>query len=112
MSYTSLLVEPYASDPSTNGSMTMFENHFDRLPELDRQGLSIRLHSVGDGTTRTLLDAIEQLRRANPNNAVRHHIGHLMVVHPNDIPRFKELNVIAEFSPALWFPNSLTETAK
>jgi predicted amidohydrolase YtcJ len=35
-----------------------------------------------------------------------------MVVHPDDIPRFKELNVIAEFSPVMWHPTTLGATAK
>ena len=29
-----------------------------------------------------------------------------MVVHKDDIPRFKELGVIAEFSPVMWYPTS------
>ncbi|MEE9296343.1 MAG: amidohydrolase family protein, partial [Phycisphaerae bacterium] len=62
--------------------------------------------------TREILNMIEKLRQANPDNPVRHHIGHLMTVHPDDIPRFKKLNVIAEFSPATWYPHALTHTAK
>ena len=31
----------------------------------------------------------------------RHHISHLQVIHPDDIPRFGELEVIANFQP-LW----------
>ena len=51
-----------------------------------------------------LLDMVESSRAENPGNSQRIHIGHLMFVHPDDIPRFKELNVIAGFSPAFWFP--------
>ena len=112
MSYTTLLTEPYTNKPETYGEPTIFEGQIDRLPELDREGIAINFHSVGDGTARGLLDILAELRRNNPDNPVRHHIGHLMMVHPDDIPRFKELNVIAEFSPALWYPNALTETAK
>lgn len=111
-SYTALLLEPYTNKPETRGEMTMFQSHWDRLPELDRQGLSMKFHTVGDGTTRKLLDAIESIRKGNPNNKTPHQFGHLMMVNADDIPRFKELNIIAEFSPALWYPTSLTETAK
>lgn len=111
-SYTSLLLEPYSDKPETHGEMALLKSSFDRLPGLDQQGLAIRFHSVTDGTTRKLLDAIEKLRQDNPDNLVRHHIGHLMTVHPDDIQRFKKLNVIAEFSPANWYPHALNHTAK
>ena len=34
-----------------------------------------------------------------------------MLVDSEDIPRFKELNVAAEFSPVLWYPAPLTRVA-
>jgi hypothetical protein len=111
MSYTTLLLDPYTNKPETHGELTIFPDQLDRLPVLDRDGLLITLHSLGDGTTRKMLDAIEEIRRANPDNPVRHHIGHLFMVHPDDIPRFRELNVVAEFSPAFWYPQPIVQQA-
>jgi predicted amidohydrolase YtcJ len=111
LSKTSLLLEPYSDDPSTKGEMTIGEAQFERIIKAHNEGMQVRAHSTGDGTTRQLLDVIEKAQAANPQPGLRHHIGHLMVVHPDDIPRFKELNVIAEFSPALWHPTSLGDLA-
>ena len=38
-----------------------------------------------------------------------HEISHAELIHPDDLPRFSELNVIAEFSPILWYPSPLVE---
>jgi predicted amidohydrolase YtcJ len=112
LSKTALLIEAYSDDPSTHGEMTIGPAQFERIIKAHKDGMQVRLHATGDGTTRTLLNLIEKARAADPKSSLRHHIGHLMVVHPDDIPRFKELNVIAEFSPVMWHPTTLGATAK
>ena len=107
LSKTALLVEPYSNDPSTRGQMTIGEKQFERITQAHRDGIQVRMHSTADGTTRKLLDVIEKAQAKHPMPGLRHHIGHLMLVTKKDIPRFKELNVIAEFSPALWYPTEL-----
>ena len=42
--------------------------------------------------------------RANGPNDHRHHLAHLQVVHPDDVPRFAQLGVVANAQP-LWAPN-------
>ena len=107
LSKTALLVEPYTDDPSTRGEMTIGERQFERIKQAHRDGIQVRLHSTADGTTRKLLDVIEEAQAKHPKPKLRHHIGHLMLVAKEDIPRFKKLNVIAEFSPVLWYPTGL-----
>ena len=111
MDYTALLIDPYTNKPESHGELTLSESQFKRFSILDRDGLILRFHVSGDGTVRKLLDAIEELRRDYPNNSAPHHIGRLIIVHPDDIPRFKKLNVVAQFSPVLWYPNALYEEA-
>lgn len=107
LSKTALLVEPYSDDPSTHGQMTIAQKQFKRIKQAHRDGIQVRMHSTGDGTTRKILDVIEEARSKDPKPELRHHIGHLMLVAKEDISRFKELNVVAEFSPVLWYPTSL-----
>lgn len=107
LSKTALLVEPYSDDPSTRGEMTIGERQFERIKQAHRDGIQVRLHATADGTTRKLLDVIEDARAEDPKPELRHHIGHLMLVSKEDVARFKELNVIAEFSPVLWYPTGL-----
>ena len=45
------------------------------------------------------VDAIEAARRANGMNDNRHHIAHIQVIHPDDIPRFRALGAIANAQP-------------
>ncbi|MFF3504331.1 amidohydrolase [Streptomyces sp. NPDC003247] len=69
--------------------------------ELDSRSFQIHMHAVGDRAVRECLDALEAARRANPGHDNRHQIAHLDVVHPDDVPRFAELGVIANIQ-ALW----------
>jgi len=111
LSKTALMVEPYADDPSTHGIMTIGERQFERIKQAHRDGIPVRLHATTDGTTRKLLDVIEEARAEDPKPELRHHIGHLLTVTKEDIPRFKELNVIAEFSPVWWYPTEMGKIA-
>lgn len=107
LSKTALMVEPYADDPSTRGAMTIGAKQLERIKQAHREGIQVMAHATTDGTTRTLLDAIEQARTNDPNPWLRHHIGHLLTVTKEDIPRFKQLNVIAEFSPIWFYPTPM-----
>jgi predicted amidohydrolase YtcJ len=71
------------------------------VTELDRGGFSCHFHAIGDAAVRNGLDAVEAARLANGWNGNRHHISHIQVVHPEDIPRFNRLGVAAN-AQALW----------
>jgi hypothetical protein len=47
------------------------------------------------------LDAIERAMAANGPRDRRHHLAHIALVHPDDLPRFAGLGVTADFQP-LW----------
>ena len=111
LSYTALMVEPYHNDSSTHGSMTIGPKQLEHIKWAHSEGIQVMAHATTDGTTRTLLDAIEQAQTNHPNPSLRHHIGHLLTVTKEDIPRFKELNVTAEFSPIWFYPTPLGEIA-
>ncbi|MEP7040769.1 MAG: amidohydrolase [Chloroflexota bacterium] len=69
--------------------------------ELDRAGLQVHLHAIGDAAVRSSLDAIEAARAANGPSDLRHHIAHIQVIHPDDIPRFAALGATANMQP-IW----------
>jgi predicted amidohydrolase YtcJ len=68
---------------------------------LDALGFQVHFHAIGDRAVRECLDAVAAARAANGPNDHRHHLAHLQVVHPADVPRFAELGVIANMQ-ALW----------
>jgi predicted amidohydrolase YtcJ len=68
---------------------------------LDAADFQIHFHAVGDRATRIALDAVEASVEANGRRGNRHHIAHLDIVDPADVPRFAELDVTANIS-AIW----------
>ena len=68
---------------------------------LDALGFQLHFHAIGDRAVREVLDAVAAARTANGMNDHRHHIAHLQVVHPADVPRFARLGVAANMQ-ALW----------
>jgi predicted amidohydrolase YtcJ len=105
-SFTAGMIEPYL-DSCGCQSANRGLSHVDpaELREyvtvLDDQGFQVHLHAIGDRAVRESLDAIEAARRANGANDHRHHIAHLQVMHPDDVPRFAALGVTANMQ-ALW----------
>jgi predicted amidohydrolase YtcJ len=73
----------------------------DYVTQLDAAGFQVHLHAIGDRAVREALNAIEAARTANGWTDNRHHIAHLQVVHPDDVPRFAELDVTANMQ-GLW----------
>jgi predicted amidohydrolase YtcJ len=65
------------------------------VTELDRLGFQVHMHAIGDRAVRTALDAVAAARAANGPSDNRHHIAHVQVVQPEDVPRFAELGVVA-----------------
>jgi predicted amidohydrolase YtcJ len=97
---TAAVLEPYVGFGDDRGKANLDPALFDSLAvALDREGFQIHVHAIGDRAIRMALDALEAARRANGPRDSRHHIAHLELVDPEDIPRFRRLSVIANFQP-------------
>lgn len=73
------------------------------LLQLHEEELDLMVHSIGDQSTRTVLDAVELAHdQVEGEFYPRVTIAHLAYIDPADIPRIAELGVIANFSP-WWF---------
>ena len=68
----------------------------DAVAALDAAGFQVHVHTIGDRAVRETLDAMD-----GTDPARRHHIAHLQLIHPDDVPRFAELGVAANLQ-ALW----------
>ena len=58
------------------------------------------MHAIGDAAVRTVLDSVEAARREQPtfeHRMVR--IEHAQLVHPDDVPRYAQLGVVASMQP-------------
>lgn len=99
---TASMLEPFEGRPGDSG-ITFIETDAARelAIALDAADFQIHFHAVGDRATRIALDAVEAALAANGQRGNRHHIAHLDIVNPADIPRFAELDVTANIT-ALW----------
>ena len=68
---------------------------------VDRHGFQAHFHALGDQAVTDALDAVSHARRVNGDSGIRHHLAHLQVVRPEDVPRFVEVNAVANIQP-LW----------
>jgi predicted amidohydrolase YtcJ len=99
---TSKLIEPYADRESETGTSMVTPERLKELSiALDKRGFQLHFHADGDLAIRESLDAVEAAVLENGRNDNRHHIAHLELIHPDDIPRFRELGVIANVQP-MW----------
>jgi predicted amidohydrolase YtcJ len=98
--HTASMIEPYLDGDggiTDNTGIDFIEPGLlkEIVTELDSRGFSCHFHAIGDAAVRNGLDAVEVARLTNGWNGNRHHISHIQVVHPDDIPRFRRLGVAA-----------------
>ena len=108
-SHTAAMIEPYSDDPSLKGK-PFWEpaNYNAAVAELDKRGLQLFTHAIGDYGVRMTLDAYENAKQGNHNRDRRSRIEHIETVAAADIPRFGKLGVIASMQPLHSYPDSDT----
>lgn len=99
-SRSAYMLAPYSDAPGTRGLPQHSDAELDSLVDAaDAAGLQVILHAIGDAANRQALNAFEHAARVNPAHPRRHRIEHAQVVAPSDIPRFRQLGVIASMQP-------------
>ena len=99
---TAALLEPYLDDLQSTGLLIWDEDELiDAMVHFDALGFQIHAHAIGDAAIRQALNAIEAVTRVNPRWDRRPVIAHAQLIHPDDLPRFASLGVIANIQP-LW----------
>jgi predicted amidohydrolase YtcJ len=73
----------------------------DAVVRLDAARFQVHFHAIGDRACREALDALAAALAANGPTDGRHHIAHIQLIDPADLPRFAELGVSANMQP-LW----------
>ena len=107
--FTAAVIDPYLDvhgAPTDNYGITFIEA--DALARyvqlLDAYDFQVHVHALGDRAVRDSLDAIEHAIAVNGRRGNRHHLAHVQIVSPDDVPRFAELDVTANAQP-LWACN-------
>jgi predicted amidohydrolase YtcJ len=108
-SHTAAMLAPYSDDPRLSGSLLWDPATYRSLvADLDKRGIQIFTHAIGDRAIRVTLDAYENAAQQNGTKDRRHRIEHIEDASAEDIPRFGKLGVIASFQPLHAYPDDDT----
>ncbi len=109
------LLEPYSDSPGSTGLNLV---PVDEVRETARlaieHGVQLCIHAIGDRANREVLDLFEEAFAAHPEKQdLRWRVEHAQHLHPDDVPRFEQLGVIASVqtvhctSDGPWVPDRL-----
>ena len=103
--HTAYFDEEYADQPGYHGVLNLpdQESVDELVLAMNRAGIPVHAHAIGDGAVRIVLDAYEKAELETCNFDIRNIICHLQCVHKEDIRRFADFSVIAVVAP-LWVP--------
>jgi predicted amidohydrolase YtcJ len=91
------LLEPYEDLPSSTGLNTTPVSTIQEAARLAvKHDYQLCVHAIGDRANRETLNVFEEVLRENPSpQSRRWRIEHAQHLHPEDIPRFAKLGIIA-----------------
>jgi predicted amidohydrolase YtcJ len=94
------LLAPYSDKPDQRGLLFMSNAEMQRKMETAlRAGYQVNVHAIGDAANRQVLDGFEGAYKSVGGRQLRNRIEHAQVVALVDIPRFKQLDLIASMQP-------------
>jgi predicted amidohydrolase YtcJ len=106
-----LFFEPYSDEPQnfghwrhhTSDDPDLKVGNMDKMYGLIKAGLEAgfvpNVHAIGDRGVAEMLDLYERLKRDLGTDLHGFRVIHAQVIRPQDFPRFRALNVIAEVNP-------------
>lgn len=101
--HTGFLLQPYSDRDGFFGKPVWDPQVFiDTVVELDKRGIQVHVHTIGDGAVRASLNGFEKARLENGPRDARHTQAHIELADKNDIKRFGTMGIFASLQPA-WF---------
>ena len=96
-SYGAWLLEPYTDNPGFVGQNTTSIEEIDNMAQLAMdKGMQMCVHAIGDRGNREVINVYEKEFKAHPDKQdLRWRIEHAQHLNPSDMPRFKQLGIIA-----------------
>jgi len=94
------MLRPYSDDPGNVGLLFMEQEEMDAaVSKVVGKGYQANIHAIGDAGNRQVLDALEKAQNEHEAKELRNRVEHAQIVALDDIPRFKELDIIASMQP-------------
>lgn len=99
---TAAMFEDYQGEPGNSGESVFTEEEMAKMiVGAAAENIDVHVHALGERAIHETLNAIEVARNEYPDSSTRYAICHIQVITDQDLPRFKELDVIAQSTP-LW----------
>lgn len=99
-SRTAFMLNDYPDAPGHRAEPLFTQDRFNEIAtEIDRRGMQIAVHAIGDGAVRATIDGYEAARRANGPRDSRHRIEHIELIDRADIARLGALGITASLQP-------------
>lgn len=110
-SRTAYMLHDYPGTDARGEPLFPPERFKDICAEIDRRGLQIAVHAIGDGAVQVTIDGYEAAQRRNGRRDSRHRIEHIELIDRADVPRLGALGITASVQPphppgAMEFPMS------
>lgn len=106
---TAAMLEPYEDSGHHGMAVWTPDELAAAAVAVDALGLQVHVHAIGDAAVRHALDAVQACRRTNGPRDRRPVLTHVQVLHPDDLRRFVELDVIANVELA-WAQSDPVQT--
>ncbi len=99
---TAAMFEDYQGEPGNSGETVFTQDQMTKMVAgAAARDIDVHIHALGERAVHEALNSIEAARAANPDSTTRYAICHIQVITDQDLPRFAELDVIAQSTP-LW----------
>jgi predicted amidohydrolase YtcJ len=99
---TAAMFEDYQGEPGNKGETVFTQAQMNQMiGDAAKKQIDVHVHALGERAVHETLNAIEAARKSHPDSSTRYTICHIQVITDEDLPRFAELDVIAQSTP-LW----------
>jgi len=94
------LLAPYSDQPTQRGLLFMSDHDMEgKIETALEAGYQVNIHAIGDAANHQVLNAFEAAYKVVGGRQLRNRVEHAQVVALADIPRFKQLDLIASMQP-------------
>lgn len=94
------LLNDYHDEPGNKGLLFVNQDEMNAMAEkVVGKGFQANIHAIGDAANRQVLDALAYAQQQHPGPDQRNRVEHAQIIEWDDIPRFKDLDIIASMQP-------------
>src|SRR6185295_243516 len=107
---TAAMFEPYVGTKNTGIPFWEQDDLNKTVALYDKEGFQVLLHAIGDKAINMALNAFEYAAKTNGTQGRRHRVEHGEVPLLSDLPRFKQLGVVASMQALFAMPDATVLT--